>query len=57
VLKNPHELTYLRLPFSHMFWAIKLLYQRHKKSIFERKKKKNTGRAIKLFRGCEMSQK
>ena len=30
ILKHPYELTYLRLPFSHLFWSIKSLYRRHK---------------------------
>ena len=41
ILKQPHELTYLRLPFSHIFWSIKTLYQRHKKAIWGKIKEKN----------------
>ena len=36
--KTPHELGYLRLPFSHIFWSIKMLYHRHKRAIFQEKK-------------------
>ena len=34
ILKESHELVYLRFPFSHIFWSIKALYQRHKRAIF-----------------------
>ena len=56
ILKEPHELTYLRFGFSHVFWSIKLLYQRQKKSIFESKKEKNEKRVIKIYRGTQMSE-
>ena len=57
ILKEPHELTYLRFPFSHMFWSIRALYRRHKRAIFQIKKIKNEKRVIKLFRGFQMSEK
>ena len=57
MLSTPYELAYLRLPFSHIFWSIRCLYRRHKKAIFQKKKKKNEKRTIKLYRGCELAEK
>ena len=53
-LNLPYELVYLRLPFSHLFWSIKFLYQRHKRAIFDDKREKNKNRTIKLYRGCSL---
>ena len=57
MLWTPYELVYLRLPFSQIFWSIRSLYHRHKTAIFQKKKKKNEERTIKLYRGCELTEK
>jgi hypothetical protein len=54
IFTTPNELSYLRLPFSHIFWSIRTLYHRHKKAIFENKIKEGI-RIIQLYRGCQMS--
>ena len=51
-LKEPHELTYLRLPFSHMFWSIRALYHRYKKAILQKKKEEYENKTIRFYRGC-----
>ena len=56
VLKKPHELTYLRLPFSHIFWSIKTLYQRYKKALVEERKERNEKKVIKMYRGFQLSE-
>jgi hypothetical protein len=38
-----------------MFWNIKILYQRHKKAIFQLKKEKNEEKVIELYRGFGMT--
>ena len=40
-LKRPSELTYLRLPFSHLFWSIKRIYHRHKRAMSAEKKEES----------------
>ena len=53
-LKRPSELAYLRLPFSHLFWSIKRIYHRHKRSIFAKKTSEN--RNIMLYRGFKIDE-
>ena len=52
-LKEPYELVYLRLPFSHLFWSIKLFYQRHKRAIFE---SPESQKKIILYRGFVLGE-